>query len=295
MNILVLGGSGYLGSKIVNRLLMKDNQVTGTKRLLSDVSRVKATEIKWIPASADAIETAVKYNVFDCVINAACIYGKGNELDESVLEANMQFPLRVLNKAAEGGIKKFITIGTGLPDDLNLYSFSKKVFSEFGRFYAKKYGMSFYSMQLEMFYGADEPENRFLPTIIRKMICGEEVNLTMGTQKRDIIAVEDVINAVLMILDSKKVGYCEIPVGTGTAPAILEIANFIWNETGKRSKLNMGAVPMRENEPDCVADVSELKKLGEWEPMNWKTGLHGMIKEIEEGMCGVVHGKGRMA
>lgn len=293
MNVLVLGASGYLGTKLVSKLLDEGYQVTGTKRKHSDLSKACTEKVKWIPASADAIETAIKYTDFDSVINMSCNYGKGNGLDGSVLEANIEFPLRILNKAVEAGIKKFITIGTGLPDDLNMYSFSKKMFSEFGKFYAKKCDIAFCNARLEMFYGADEPKDRFLPDIIQRMIRGEEVNLTIGTQRRDIVAVKDIIYAVLLILESPIDGYREIPVGTGIAPTISDIAGFIWNETGKRSRLNFGAVPMRTDEPDCVADTTELEKLGTWNPVNWKIGLREMIKTVKAEMCYEPNRQGR--
>ncbi|MBR6844484.1 MAG: 2-amino-4-hydroxy-6-hydroxymethyldihydropteridine diphosphokinase, partial [Bacteroidales bacterium] len=36
----------------------------------------------------------------------------------------------------------------------------------------------FYNICSEMFYGVDEPEDRFLPRIIRKMLNGEDIEMT---------------------------------------------------------------------------------------------------------------------
>ena len=54
-----------------------------------------------------------------------------------------------------------------------------------------------------MLYGADEPKNRFIPDLIGKMLRGEAVNVTEGTQHRDIIAVDDIINAIIAIIHSE--------------------------------------------------------------------------------------------
>ena len=131
-----------------------------------------------------------------------------------------------------------------------------------------------------MFYGSEEPDDRFLPTVIRKMINGEEVSITLGTQKRDIIFSEDVASAVLKIISADLKGYNEIPVGTGISPSISEIVNYIWEETGRKSKVNYGAIPMRPNEPDCVADITKIQKICDWHPMHWKAGIKRMISEI---------------
>ena len=284
MNFLILGGNGYIGSKITRELVKDDQVVVSTIRATSNTSRLDdlADKIRWIPASIDSVESAMQYMQFDYVLNMVCNYGRSNVLYDSVITANIEFPLKVLNTIVEHGTKKFLTIGTGLPNELNMYSFSKKMFSEFGRFYVANHGITFNSLLLEMFYGADEPENRFLPSLIHKMIYGETVETTSGTQKRDIISSEDIIKAIKMVIYSDISGYNEIPVGTGVAPTISEIVDYIWDETGKKSKVLKGTIPMRKNEPDCVADTTFISSLGEWNPIPWKIGIKNMIKKMEE-------------
>lgn len=279
MNVLVLGGNGYIGSKVVHELVHFGNIVVCTKRVSSNLMRLNdiLDEIIMIPASVHSIEFVMQNMNFNYVLNLACNYGKTNVLYDGIIDANIEFPLKVLNSSVEHGIKKFLTIGTGLPDNLNMYSFTKKKFNEFGKFYVEKHGITFISLLLEMFYGADEPKDRFFPSIISKMIKGEVVNTTIGTQHRDIIAADDIIKSIMMMINSSVTGFNEIPVGTGLAPSISEIVDFIWNQTDKKSEINKGAIPMRENEPDCVADVSIIRSIGEWAPIPWKVGLKKMI------------------
>ena len=286
MNILILGGNGYIGSKITRALISANNSVVCTKRVSSELSRLNDLQDKilWIPASVDGVTSAMQYMSFDYVLNMACNYGRSTVLYDDVIEANLEFPLRILNTVVERGTNKFLTIGTGLPDNFNMYSFSKKVLSEFGRFYSERHNIVFNSLQLEMFYGADEPRNRFLPSIITKMIAGEPVDTTIGTQRRDIISSDDIVKAIMMVIESNLKGYHEIPVGTGEAPTISEIVDYIWEMTGKKSRINKGAIPIRENEPDCLADTTILKTIGCWNPIPWKNGIKNMIIRMEEGL-----------
>ena len=62
MNILMLGGNGYLGSKIVRRLVNEGHNVTYIKRADSDLSRLvdNESQIVFIPTSIDAIESAIQ-------------------------------------------------------------------------------------------------------------------------------------------------------------------------------------------------------------------------------------------
>ena len=281
MNILVLGGNGYLGSKVI-RALMEENQhtITCTVRSMSSQDRIISCIEKGlvvIPASLDAVRKAMNCVSFDTVFNMVCSYGKINTLYNNVIEANIEYPLYVMDCLVEMGCKRFLTIGTGLPDDLNMYSFSKKMFSEFGNFYVRHHGVDFLNMKLQMFYGDDEPRERFIPQMIQKMLLGQNVDVTLGTQRRDIVAVSDVIRAIMVVFHSKLHGYQEISVGTGIAPRISELVDYIWTETGMRSCVRKGAIPMRENEPDCIADTTKLNELMDWEPIYWKQGIRQMI------------------
>ena len=284
MNILILGANGYLGSKMVHALLNQGTRMVCTRRSTSDMTRLHdlltEEKITFVPATVEAIEATLNYNYFDWVLNIACNYGKSDVLYGNVLESNIEFPLKVLNKVAEYGTRNFLTIGTGLPEMLNMYSFSKSMFSRFGRFYADKHEINFYNMKLQMFYGNDEPKDRFISNLVSHMLAGDEINVTLGTQHRDIISVEDVVRAIINVMNSDLTGYWEIPVGTGVMPAISEIVDFVWNKTGRKSNVNKGAVPMRKNEPDCVADISVLEQIGEWNPVFWKDGLQQMINSI---------------
>ena len=156
------------------------------------------------------------------------------------------------------------------------------MFSEFGRFYVEKYGIDFMNLQLEMMYGADEPKNRFLPSVIHNMVKGSDVNTTIGTQHRDIIAVDDVVKAIMLIFESDLHGYQDISIGTGVAPTISEVIDYIWNETDRKSQVNKGAYAMRPDEPDCKADISKIQAIGDWKPLNWRDGIRQMIRQIED-------------
>ena len=74
MNILLLGGNGYLGSKIARALIASGNRVACTKRASSSLSRIEdiKDQLTFIPASIDAIEAKMKHAPFDYVVNAAC-------------------------------------------------------------------------------------------------------------------------------------------------------------------------------------------------------------------------------
>lgn len=284
MKFLVLGGNGYLGSKIINNLTESGHRIVATKRETSDISRVSSKNVLWIPAEKEAVKTAMLYESFDWILNMVCSYGRSYERYHECITANFQFPLEILNLAVEFEIHNYLTIGTGLPDRLDMYAMTKDTLSEFGKFFAEKHDINFLSLKLEMFYGADEPKNRFLPRLIRMCKNNEDLKITVGTQHRDIIAIQDAVDAILFIINTAPKGYNEIPIGTGEAPSIREIVEFILYAANSKSKVYFGAIPMRENEPDCVADMSRLEAMGFHCKWSWKDGLQKMIHEMDEAL-----------
>lgn len=157
MNILVLGGNGYLGSKIVKQLVLKNSHVFSTIREQSDLSRLNDIKdnINFVNAKYQDIDNMLSDVRIDCIVNMVCDYGRCANID--MIHSNLMFPLEVLELAAKNKVNKFITVGTALPVDLNLYSFSKNSFSEYGRFYTEKYGLNFIDLKVQMYYGSDEP------------------------------------------------------------------------------------------------------------------------------------------
>lgn len=278
MNIMVLGAGGYLGKKICNYLESAENNIVRVIRRKDGADEIEGRNIVY--ADIAAIRQELGKVSYDWVINCAAVYERGITKLHEVVDANLVFAVQVLDCAVECGVKNFLTIDTSLPKELNLYSFTKKQFAEFGDFYAEKYGITFLNVVLEMFYGEDEPEDRFLVDCCHKMLAGETLLLTEGTQERDIIYITDVCAAIKLLLNADMPGFHNIPVGSGCGVSVRKLLEYMHNILKSESELNFGAVPLRKNEPDCVADISILKGLGFEVKYPWKEGIEYFCKRI---------------
>lgn len=280
MRAMVLGASGYLGRKMIQNLQAAGHDITGVYR-----KTPVGMKNSGIRAEIPEIQGELLQKKYDWIINCAAVYESKDVLLHDVVDANMIYALQVLNCAVECGVEKFLTVDTCLPQDFNLYSFTKKKFAEFGKFYAGKHGITFINILLEMFYGEDEPEGRFLVRCCRNMLKGEELMLTAGTQKRDIIYIDDVCDAIMSILESSFSGFCNVPVGSGEAVSLRTILEYMCQITGSKSILRFGAIPTRENEPDCVADLSILNQVGYQPKYTWRKGIERLCHQIREREC----------
>ncbi len=270
MNILIMGATGYLGSHVLDTL-SKGNSIFAICRKKS-VENLKGV----VSVLNNEYARLFKENKIDWIINCIGVYQK--EERKKVIEGNMSYPLQVMDTAVEYGVKNIINVNTSLPEDLNLYAFTKNELGRFGKFYSMQYGINFYNLPVEMFYGKDEPEGRFFTAMINKMKKNEDIYLTEGYQKRDIVHIEDVCQAIKLAMHSGWNGYYDIPVGTGEGRPIRELVEYIHEKINSSSNLLFGAVPMRKNEPDSIADISLLLSMGYKVKYPWREGLEKMLR-----------------
>jgi len=264
MNILLLGSTGYLGGNIAKYLSKIGHRIVCVARRNSDLSRLESTNCEIISNEPGQIELTFRQTQIDWVINGVTTYKLNDTLYSDMFESNIMFPLSVLNMAIKYGTKNFMTMGTGLPDDFNIYSFTKAKFSDFGRYLSEKDGINFADLRLEMFYGGEfEPDSKFIKSCILKLCSGDELSLTEGKQKRDIIRVEDILVLVDILIKSTYINECKIlPVGSGESHSIREMVEHMAQYCLSDSQIKFGAIESRKGEPDTLADISWYQDIG---------------------------------
>ena len=282
MRILLLGSTGYLGTNIANTLSAEGHEVYCVVRRTSNLQYLeKRKNINLISNDAGQIELTLREGNIDWIINAVCTYRTNESLYGDMLESNVLFPLSVLNAAMKYNVKNFMTMGTGLPEVFNAYSFTKAKMSDFGKFFSENEDINFVELRLEMFYGGlSEPRGRFLRSCADKLLMNEPLELTSGYQKRDIIRVEDIVGIIdtLMSSDYAK-GYKILPVGSGEQHSIREIINYMKEKSGSASELKFGAIPSRAGEPDTLADTSWYDEIGYSMKYSYFEGLKQELKD----------------
>lgn len=253
MNIILVGATGYLGSKLLKNLL--EDKKNSVLSLVRNPNNIK----NYILINDQKLYK--KINIFnpDILIYTSCVYDNGINNYMDILKSNFIFPLELMNNIK---LKTFIYIGTSMNKYTNQYSLSKNQFAEYGKYYSLHNNINFINILLETFYGKDEPQNRFLSTITNKLKSNEEVNLTEGTQIRDFIYIEDVINGIDIIVKSNLKGYHDIPLGSGEGISIRELVEYLKTILNSKSNLNFGAIPLRKNEHSGFANMTKMKELG---------------------------------
>ena len=287
MKVMVLGATGYLGYNIVKRLLSEADisltlAVRDFDKLRSFFTRKQLQNVNIISCDLSLIEFVLRENEFDYIINTVCTYKPDEKsLYADMFASNLSFPLSILNLGIKYNAKKFLTIGTTLSSEVNVYSFSKNKFAEFGKFLSEHGKIDFIELKLEMFFGGEHETNeRFIKNCVLKLKNNELMKLTDGTQIRDMIRVEDGIEVIVIILkETNWKGYQQLSLGYGEAHSIRDTVEYMKKGLNSNSELQFGALPMRRGEQDSVADVSWLKDINYHFQYSWSSGLD---KEMED-------------
>jgi nucleoside-diphosphate-sugar epimerase len=282
--ILLTGGTGYLGSKILKLLVDKGYKIILLKRSFSNPIRIKEYIKKITCYDIDLIplETIFSENSIDMVVHCATNYGRKESDPLQVIEANLLLPLKLLELGKKYHVKCFVNTDTILDKRINYYSLSKKQFKDW--LFVYKQDLTCINVALEHFYGSGDDATKFVTYIVHNLLKNvDKIDLTKGEQKRDFIYVDDVVSAFLKIINSSdnfSQDFYEFEVGTNNPLSIKEFVELAKQLSGnKHTILNFGAIPYRENEVmNYYVNISEISKLG------WKcnyTVEEGLKKMIE--------------
>jgi nucleoside-diphosphate-sugar epimerase len=277
--ILLTGGTGYLGSKILKQLVDNGYNIILLKRSFSNPVRIKEYINKITSYDIDLVplERIFSENTIDTIVHCATNYGRGENDPLHVIEANLLLPLKLLELGKKYHVKSFINTDTILDKRINYYSLSKRQFKDW--LFVYKHDYTCINVALEHFYGSGDDETKFVTYIVHNLLKNvDKIDLTKGEQKRDFIYIDDVVNAFIKIinsLDNFSQDFYEFEVGTNHPLSIKEFVELAKQLSGnEQTLLNFGALPYRENEVmNYKVNTSEILKLG------WKCN-----RTVEEGL-----------
>lgn len=289
-NILLTGATGFLGSKILKKIVDEGYNVVVLVRKESNLSRIQnvngAFKLFYIDEKLDNFDELFEKFKIDTIIHTATEYGR-NLNTSNVLMTNLIFPIKLIESGLRQGLKTFINSDTffGKPkfsnsSYLSQYTNSKKYFLDY--LFAKKEEIKVVNLRLEHIFGEFDSKNKFVTDILHKLLKSEnEILLTDGMQKRDFIYVEDVVEAYLRVLhniDSID-NLTEFEVGRGESVSVRLFVELMAKQSKSKSKLVFGAIQSKVDEIQCsVANIEPLYKIG-WKP---KYDLQTSISKVIE-------------
>ena len=121
--ILLTGATGFLGSYLLEALLLKGHKVVILKRSTSNTWRIGGLLDQCISYDVDTrpLESAFEEQRIDVVMHVACHYGRNDDPIHQVVESNLIFGLRILDACLKFNTNIFFNTDTLLQKNLNFY------------------------------------------------------------------------------------------------------------------------------------------------------------------------------
>ena len=229
MNILLTGSEGFIGSNLKQHI---ENKID---------ANILSIDLKF----GDDLQTCELPDNIDLVIHLAGLSGVRQSLNNPTeyWKQNVIVSQRIFDTYKDSKIM-YASSSTAKEPWRNPYAFSKFSLEQLAP--EKSLGMRFTTT-----YGPNARQQMLIPSIIRN-----EVPYINIDHSRDFIHVDDLCNAVVMLIDKNEYGV--IDIGTG-------ISNKLTDIMEECKMTYQGVIGSEIERKDNKADISNLTKYG-WKP-----------------------------
>ena len=298
--VLVTGANGFVGRHLVSRLCGDSSYeviATDTHENLVAFGNVDRERITYVNGKLDDdvfMESLRATYRFDTIVHLAGLLSKSSDPAGRGLlfDVNVRGTQRILECAAGGGAR-FIFPSTGLvygnragpfTEDMDrcprdFYALSKLLGEELIRCSSNMLGFEHVIFRPGILYGPGQRGVMFIPSLVHALVTGSELEMTGGAQTRDLVYVEDFVDALHAAIVAERLQGV-FNIGTGAPVALRDIARLGEELAGVEGIVKLGRVPYREHEiwEYCLDSRRAREALG-WEP---KTALReGLRRAIE--------------
>jgi UDP-glucose 4-epimerase len=283
---IVTGGSGFIGSHIVDQLIKIGHEVIviDNESSPSNDYQYRNNQAEYyVYDIADYDLVRPLFDNIDYVFHLAAEARIQNAINNPVycVNTNAVGTAVVLESAKQAGVKKVIYSSTSssyglknkIPlketmeeDCLNPYSISKVAGEKLCKIYNDLYGLKTITLRYFNVYGPREPmRGPYAPVVglfLRQRRAEEPLTIVgSGHQRRDFTYIDDVVRANIMAMEYSNDQYhgTVFNVGTGRNYSILEIASMISD--------HVRFIDPRPAEAfETLADISKINREFGWLP-----------------------------
>ncbi|MCU0081837.1 UDP-glucose 4-epimerase GalE [Streptococcus danieliae] len=316
MGILVLGGAGYIGSHMVDRLVslgqervvVVDNLVTGHRAAVHPDAVFYEGDL----ADQDFMRQVFKENPdIDAVIHFAAYSLVAESMAEPLkyFDNNTAGMIRLLEVMREVGVKSIVFSSTaatyGIPEEIpirettpqkpiNPYGESKLMMETIMKWADQAYGIKFVPLRYFNVAGAKPdgslgedhgPETHLLPIILQVaqgvrekiMIFGDDYQTPDGTNVRDYVHPFDLADAHLLAVEYLRAGNESRAFNLGSATGFSNLEILEAARKVTGKEIPAEIADRRPGDPDTLIASSELAR----DILGWKPKFDNIEKIIE--------------
>ena len=278
---LVTGGTGFVGSNLVRRLVSDGWETHIIVRNSSDLgilSGVKQSiQVHIHDGSTEGLVEIVKVVSPQVVFHLASLFlaqHTSQDIDR-LIHSNLLFSTQLVEAMSANGVRSLINTGTSWQHYENkdyspvcLYAASKQAFEAILTFYTEVSNLSAITLKLYDTYGPNDSRAKLF-TLLRKTARTQEpLLMSPGEQLIDLVYIDDVLDAYLIAADrllQNKVNHHAIyAITSGNPIKLRDLVDAYSQITDKPLPVEWGARPYRPREVMVPWNRGEI--IPSWEP-----------------------------
>ena len=288
MNFLITGVAGFLGAALAQRLVREGHQVRGVDDLSTgDPNRVPPEVLFTRGDVNDRPKLWTLLQDVDCVYHLAARVS----VPESVLypreynHVNVGGTVTLMEAIRDVGVWRVVFVSSGavyghqaqqplredmLPNPGSPYAVSKLAAEHYVHTIGRRWGVETVALRVFNAYGPHQPLPPAYPPVIANFLYQAVRGGTLvvhgdGSQTRDFVYVDDVVQALVAAATAPAAAYQTINVGSGVETSVLTLARRIVELTGNRAQIifnprGHGGVPRMR------ADLQRAQRLLRYAP-----------------------------
>ncbi|MGB9907568.1 MAG: SDR family oxidoreductase [Candidatus Saccharicenans sp.] len=296
---LVTGGAGFIGSHLVEKLVSLGCQV----RVLDDFSTGKEENIAHLSDRIEVWRGDIRDREFcqqaargmEVILHQAALASVPRSVSEPILahEINVTGTLNLLLAAAETGVRSFVFASSSAVygDDqtfpkkegqegqaLSPYGAQKLASEKYCQVFSRLFNFNAVNLRYFNVFGPrQDPGSQYaavIPIFITRMLEGKPpVIFGDGSQARDFIYVENVVQANLLAAEAENFRGEVFNIGTSVRITVKELADILNSLLGL-SLSPVYAEPRPGDIHESYADISQAEKRLHFRPeMDFEAGL----------------------
>ena len=285
MRFLVTGAAGFLGSALANRLAREGHSVRGLDDLSTGDPDVLSPEVQFTRGDVnDRPKLWTQLQDIDCVYHLAARVS----VSESMLypreynQVNVGGTVTIMEAMRDVGVHRVVFISSGAIYGEQLeqplkegapvlphspYAVSKLAAEYYVRTIGSLWGIETVCLRVFNAYGPKQHLPPVHAPVILNLLRQASLNGTIvvhgdGTQTRDYVYVDDVVNAMVAAATAPEINQMIINIGSGRDTSVRELVRMVLEITGKHPEVVFN--PRTEKGPNRMcADISLAReKLG---------------------------------
>ena len=234
MKILVTGGAGFVGTNLIKRLLKDKHEVISIDNYNTGLESNHQEGCKYLNFD---IRTVYDYNFIkpDVIFHMAAIARIQPSFDnpKDYFTVNANGTMNIVEWCSKNNVP-LIYAGSSSKHSgkfKNPYTFSKDIGEDIIKLYEEHFNLSSTITRFYNVYGPHQLTEGGYTTLIGRWLHNMENNIQCevygdGEQRRDFTHVDDIVEALVNIMDNKVYGY-DFELGRGKNVSVNEVAKMM--------------------------------------------------------------------